>query len=186
MIDYTLVRSKRKTIALSVTKDATLIVRAPKLAPKFLIENFVKQKSKWIEKQQSKMESRRVVISKRKESLSDPERKKFEKIYREQAREKITERCKYYGEMHGLKFNRIRITGAKTRWGSCSAKNNLNFCWKLILAPEEILDYVVVHELSHTVHKNHSAKFWNLVEQIDPEHKKNRKWLKQNGWGLEI
>ena len=80
-----------------------------------------------------------------------------------------------------LKYDKIIITGAMKRWGSCSSKGNLNFAWRLVMAPIDIIDYVVVHELSHIVHRNHSKRFWEQVETIFPDYKIKRKWLKEYG-----
>lgn len=80
----------------------------------------------------------------------------------------------------------IRIKDQKTRWGSCSSLNNLNFNWRLIMAPPEVLDYVVVHELCHLTHLNHSREFWNMVEEVMPEYRKHKKWLQDNGYLLQM
>ena len=81
----------------------------------------------------------------------------------------------------GVSYGSITVREQKTRWGSCSAKGNLNFNWKLVLMPEEILDYVVVHELAHRLQMNHSTEFWDEVEKILPDYRKRRQWLKENG-----
>lgn len=113
-------------------------------------------------------------------------KKALEKWYRERAREVINERVKYYQFVIGAKPSRVNIKEQKKRWGSCSSKGNLNFNWKLIMAPPEIIDYVVVHELAHLVHLNHSKQFWALVESILPDYKERRKWLNNNGQVLSI
>lgn len=102
--------------------------------------------------------------------------------YRKQAQTYMSERVDHFSEKHGLQYKEIRITSAITRWGSCSGRNNLNFPWRLLMAPQEVIDYVVVHELAHTVHKNHSPRFWNLVESIMPDWKVHRGHLKEEGW----
>lgn len=96
-------------------------------------------------------------------------------------KEKITERVQWYSELTGIKYSKIKINKAKTRWGSCSSKGSLNFNYRLYFAPLEILDYVVVHELSHIREMNHSKKFWNRVELVIPDYKKRRKWLRTEG-----
>lgn len=101
--------------------------------------------------------------------------------YRKQARIYMTERVAHFSEKHGLKYEQIRITSATTRWGSCSGRNNLNFPWRLLMAPKKVIDYVVVHELAHTVHKNHSPRFWKLVESIIPDWKSHRIHLREEG-----
>ncbi len=101
--------------------------------------------------------------------------------YRKQARIHLTERVEYFSKKCGFSYGQIRINSATTRWGSCSAHDNLNFPWRLIMAPEAIIDYVVIHELAHTVHKNHSARFWKLVESIVPDWKTHRTHLRLEG-----
>lgn len=108
-------------------------------------------------------------------------RQVFIRWYKEQARRKIAERVDLYSSMTGLKYNKITITSARKRWGSCSRKNHLNFSWYLIMTPLNVIDYVVVHEIIHLKEKNHSRKFWAKVALLLPEYKQYRKWLKDNG-----
>jgi predicted metal-dependent hydrolase len=110
----------------------------------------------------------------------------FTEWYREQARAVITERVKLYAARHGFKYRKIRITSARTRWGSCSSMGNLNFTWRLVMAPPEVVDYVVVHELAHLRVNNHSKEFWKQVERIMPDYKQRLKWLKENGQKLTL
>jgi len=105
----------------------------------------------------------------------------FQNWYRQQAKSLIFERVKYFADIHQLHYEKITITSARTRWGSCSPKNAISFSWRLIMTPLEIVDYVVVHELAHTVHHNHSKRFWSLVEKILPDYKERRKWLRRYG-----
>ena len=100
--------------------------------------------------------------------------------YKKRGREKITERVEWYSRSLGLKCRTINITAAKKRWGSCTADGNLNFSWRLIMAPLSIVDYAVVHELAHLEEKNHSKKFWNKIRTIFPDYKDRAKWLKEN------
>lgn len=106
--------------------------------------------------------------------------------YKLQAQKNINERVRYYANEYDFKYGRVKITSAKKRWGSCTGKNNLNFTWRLILAPIEIADSVVVHELVHTKIKNHSKKFWANVYKIMPEYPEYNKWLKENGYMLNL
>lgn len=110
----------------------------------------------------------------------------FIKWYRQKALEIIRERGGYYTMITRLEYNSLSITNAQSRWGSCSAKNNIRFSWRLVMAPLEIIDYVVVHELVHTRIKNHSKVFWEEVGKICPSYKQCRNWLKENGRKLEI
>ena len=97
------------------------------------------------------------------------------------AKETITKRVSYFARLMGVSYRNITIREQKTRWGSCSSEKNLNFNWKLILAPPEVLDYVVVHELCHRLEMNHSPRFWAQVERVLPDYKVSRKWLREHG-----
>lgn len=100
--------------------------------------------------------------------------------YKERAYEKISERVQGYALKSGFQYNKIKITKAQKRWGSCSSKGNLNFSWRLIMAPLPVVDYVVVHKLVHLVEKNHSRAFWNKVKMLITDYKKHQEWLKKN------
>ena len=102
----------------------------------------------------------------------------------ERAKRIFPERTAYFALRMGVDYGRITIREQKTRWGSCSSKGNLNFNWKLILAPPEVLDYVVVHELCHLKKMNHSKAFWDEVGKVMPEYETYKLWLKENGWKL--
>lgn len=207
-----IIRSKRRSIALVVTSDATLVVRAPLFIPLNLIQSFVDSKNIWIRERVEEMQ-RRPKISKKefvsgegflflgksyklelsggnnielKENLLFPKsllpiaQEELIKWYKKKALEKITERIVWYTKTMGLNYNKIKVTSAQKRWGSCSAKGNLNFGWRLIMAPLQVIDYVVVHELSHIDEKNHSKKFWNKVKVTLPNYTESKKWLVEN------
>jgi len=106
--------------------------------------------------------------------------------YWNQARKIIIERVQYFAAQHHFTYRQVKISNARTRWGSCSAKGNLNFTWRLIMAPLPVIDYVVVHELVHLKIKNHSRQFWNRVEELMPDYRQHKKWLKENGHRLRI
>ena len=105
----------------------------------------------------------------------------FQNWYRHQAKQWIVERAKHLAANHQLHYEQIRITSARTRWGSCSARNTLNFSWRLMLTAPEVVDYVIIHELAHTIHHNHSKRFWGLMEKMMPDYQKFRKRLKEYG-----
>ena len=105
----------------------------------------------------------------------------LEQWYREEARKYLTERVKVYSRRIPCEYGRIFIKNQKTCWGSCSTKGNLNFNWRIMMAPAEIIDYLVVHELCHRIEMNHSDAFWKLVEKQLPDYKERRQWLKENG-----
>ncbi len=111
-------------------------------------------------------------------------KKLFMDWYKEQAKEVLTERAKYYSGLMGLKFKKLTVRDTSSRWGSCSLAGNINFSYRLVLAPLEILDYVVVHELAHLEHHNHSKQFWMMVEKFAPNCFVKRKWLKDNAGAL--
>jgi predicted metal-dependent hydrolase len=120
------------------------------------------------------------------ESASKNAKSVFEHWYRQQARKIIKERVTTYANGYGFEYQGLKITSAKTRWGSCSVKGSLNFSWRLILAPLEQVDYVIVHELVHTIHHNHSEQFWSKVEDIMPDFRERQKWLRKHGPQLMV
>lgn len=177
-MDIEIRRSNRKTMALEVTADARVIVRAPFRVPQAQIEQFVKEKAAWIEKSLEK-------VKKRREERANFNREKLsmEDIHKlaNQALEVIPSKVAHYAQKIGVTYNRITIRNQRSRWGSCSAKGNLNFNCLLMLTPEGVQDYVVVHELCHRKEMNHSDRFWNEVEKVMPDYKERRKWLKEHG-----
>lgn len=110
----------------------------------------------------------------------------LESWYKQQARKVIIERVQLYSAYSGLRFNSISLSSATTRWGSCSSQKNLNFNWKLIMAPLEVIDYVVSHELAHLEELNHSKDFWEKVRKMFPIYRQYRTWLKRHGHTLNI
>ena len=117
------------------------------------------------------------------ESIDDP-RGLLEKWYKKKAKEYITRRVEKLARENNFEYNNVRTTSAKTRWGSCSGKKNLSFSWRLILAPKEAVDYVIIHELVHLRHMNHSKSFWQQVEQLCPAYKEYKRWLSDNAENL--
>jgi len=106
--------------------------------------------------------------------------------YKKEAKEKITERVDHYGNRFQLLPEGIKITSARSRWGSCSRDNRLSFSWRIIMASLTIIDYVLIHELVHIREKNHSQKFWNYLESVLPNYRKHRSWLRENGHLLQL
>lgn len=113
-------------------------------------------------------------------------KKSIEKFYRKKAEEVIHDRLQFFNEYYGFRYNRVTLRNQKTRWGSCSMLKNLNFNWRLIMAPIEVIDYVVVHEMCHLKQMNHSFRFWALVAEAIPNYKEVRKWLRNNHYLLRI
>lgn len=172
-------RSNRRSIAIEITKDARVLVRAPRWAPLSEIEYFVREKSDWIDKQ---LKEARIKQAER--SQKEPFTKEQLEALADQALEVLTSRVAYYAKLLGVTYGRITIRNQKTRWGSCSSKGNLNFNCLLMLTPKEVQDYVVVHELCHRKEMNHSERFWQKVEEVMPDYAQWRKWLKENGGEL--
>ena len=175
MAAYRLVRSSRKTVSIQVTAEGEVVVRAPRLCPKYKIEAFLREKEPWIRAQQE-----RLARSPRVPALSEAEHTLLVK----EAKVWFTARTAWFAPLVGVTYGSVTIRTQKTRWGSCTGKGDLNFNCLLMLAPEEIRDYVVVHELCHRKHMDHSAAFWAEVERVCPDCKLRRKWLKDNGAAL--
>lgn len=175
-----IIRSNRKTLGIEIREESTLLVRAPYRLPKKDILRFINEKSDWIEKSMKKVKERQ---EKTRDELQDIQRLTMQEIEQlaDRALEVIPKRVAYYAEKTGVTYGRITIRNQKTRWGSCSQKGNLNFNCLLMLAPPEIVDYVVVHELCHRKEMNHSPRFWAEVEKVLPDYKIRRQWLKDNG-----
>ena len=174
-VKVNIIRSDRKTISIQL-KRGEIIARAPLRMKDKEIYSFIESKKFWIEKNLAKMEEREKAIS-------DVQPFTLEEInaLTEKAKTIIPERVKYYAPKIGVTYNRITIRCQRTRWGSCSSKGNLNFNCLLALFPIEVIDSVVVHELCHRKHMNHSPQFYAEIEKMFPEYKKWHKWLSDNG-----
>lgn len=177
-MEVTVIKSRRKTIAIQVNSDLSVTVRAPYSASEKDIEEILKKKEAWISRHIEK-------IKKTKERFEAEPTEKLtrEKVIAlaEEALKVIPERVEYFAKVIGVTYGKITVRNQKTRWGSCSSKGNLNFNCLLMLAPPEVLDYVVVHELCHRKQMNHSKAFWLEVEKVLPNYKEVRKWLKEEG-----
>ena len=203
-------------MSISVDARGALIVRSPRAYPLERIFSFIQKKEAWIRKQQEKIKNRAFVsppevldgysfplLGKRVEIvLYDGGRVALNGqtlfVPRINSKEKIVQWLKRYAKKSilpivdkramqmGLKVESVSVTGAKTRWGSCSGKGRLHFSYRLIYAPEEIVDYVVVHELAHIPHKNHGSQFWAFTKSVCPDYVKKRKWLKENAFLMDI
>lgn len=176
------IRSKRKTLAIEIRPDMRVVVRAPEKIPQKEIIKFVEEKQNWIKKHIAQMYFKAEEIKKQKKepALTNAD---IEKLC-QKALSVIPDKVKYYAEIMGVTYGRITIRNQKTRWGSCSSKGNLNFNCLLMLMPDKVLDYVVVHELCHLKQMNHSKKFWMEVERYMPDYKSYKKWLNENGGAL--
>lgn len=205
---YEIVRSRRKTAAIYVRPNGAVEVRVPLKYPEEKIQAFVTQKADWIEKHRRAALERakcreafalnfgdtlRVLDGRY--PILQGERAAFDgkafylradraikpqatALYREIAREILLKKIAFWSPSVGVQAAGLKINGAKTRWGSCSGKNSLNFSWKLVMAPEAAVDYVVVHELCHILEHNHSSRFWTQVARVLPDYSVRREVLK--------
>ena len=171
LIPCEVVRSSRKTLALQITPDGRLILRLPYRTPIRAAMEFVSEHEDWVGK------NYRKTVEQQKEKLVYSAEEI--RAYMEKLRPVLSHRAAYFAELLGVNYGRITIRDQKTRWGSCSARGNLNFNWRLALLPDELLDYVVVHELAHRLEMNHSERFWAQVGRVLPDYKERRKRLKE-------
>lgn len=174
--EYELIRSRRKTVCVQVKRDGHLLVRAPYGLPEQKIREIIAGHAAWIEKQQARIRKEEADAA-ADPPLTDAD---IEKLA-DRALAVIPERVAYYAPLVGVSYGRITIRNQKTRWGSCSARGNLNFNCLLMLTPPEVLDSVVVHELCHRKYMNHSKQFYDEVLRVYPEYRKWSAWLRQNG-----
>ena len=220
-IKYRLIRSNRKTLELRVTKDG-IVVRAPYNCPTSKIEDFIKLKWGWLEKNIAKVQkyaaikntykldydsklmyrgNRYPIVASEKYGFEDmffippdlPEaaiRLNCENIYKYLAKLHFNARVKDFAKIMGVQPTAVKVNSAKRRWGSCSTEKSINFSWRLVMASDEVIDYVIVHELAHILEMNHSAEFWAIVELVIPDYMARRNKLKEyakifteEGWG---
>lgn len=209
------VLSRRRAMALVVTPEAAVIVRAPAGTDLPRIEKFVRNHRQWIERKVAAARARPPVPEKKfvageiffylgapcplrfipgpgpvigpggalclPESSRDRAGTLIAEWYRRRAGEYLAARCARFAPAFGRRPAGVGITGAAKRWGSCSFSGRLNFSWRLVMAPGEVIDYVVVHELAHLVHPDHSRAFWAEVARVLPDYPARRKWLRENG-----
>lgn len=169
-IEVEIIRSKRRSMAIQIRTDGSVVVRVPMHASDRAIKRFVSAHARWIADNRGQMFERRKKLADNPydipawESLSAADKKI--------AKQKIMEHVDYYARRMEIDYGSISMRNQKSRWGSCSSKGNLNFNYRLAYLPEELLDYVVVHELAHRRHMDHSAAFWEEVETYYPAYKK--------------
>lgn len=174
-IKITIIRSNRKTLSIQL-KPGEIIARAPLPMKDKEIYSFIESKKSWIEKNLAKIDERQKAISE-----VQPFTQEEINTLSEKAKQIIPERVRFYAPKIGVTYNRITIRCQRTRWGSCSSKGNLNFNCLLALFPIEIIDSVVVHELCHRKHMNHSPQFYAEIDKVFPDYKRYHKWLNANG-----
>ena len=215
-----IIRSRRRTISLEVTKEATLIVRAPLRAPVQIIDRFIREKQDWIEKKLTEARSRPEaphrtfangelfmflgktypleVLPESDAGISLCEkfyigesrlpecRDLLRAWYEQRAMEIFPARVTGFAAILDYRPKKIRVSDTRRRWASCSTSGTLSFCWRLVLAPPEVIDYVIVHELVHMRQPDHSPRFWEKVGQAMPGYKEHREWLRTHERMLEL
>ena len=173
-MQYRIIRSDRKTVALQI-KAGEVTVRAPRAMRDDEIAAFVARHADWIRKKLATSHAKPSGPRITEEGID---------LLTERARAIIPPRVAYYASLVGVDYNRVTIRHQKTKWGSCSGKKNLNFNCLLLLTPTEVMDSVIIHELCHLKHMNHSKEFYNEVLRVCPNYKVYNRWLKQNGAGI--
>ena len=217
---FLLIRSSRRTLALEIKPDATLVVRAPRRTPMKQIHHFIASHGDWISRKQAETIARpkprvkqfiegeefllqgkpcnlRLVAAPAQDvdfdgslllsiSALPQARELVVKWYKVRAREAFSERVEKHAAVMGCYPAALRITSPRRRWGSCGATGSLNLNWRLVMAPREVIEYVVVHELAHLKHRHHGRDFWDFVEAFAPAYRRARLWLRDNGHTLDI
>jgi len=208
-----IIKSFRKTITMKIDEAWELIVKAPFFMSKKMIEDFINKNKSWIEKRKEQVLERIKKYTENEKFLyfwdeyelkltwkskeiefdgmyfyldkkyKDKANILFANFYKKEARKYIEKRINDIAKQNNLKFNKLKITSAKTRWGSCTSQRNINFSYRLAMAPIKTIDYVIVHELAHLTEMNHSKKFWTLVEKMMAwlypwDYKIHQNWLK--------
>ncbi len=238
-IQVHIVRSKRKTVCLSINQDGSVTVKAPLRYPTDKeIASFVEQKIDWVIKQrdiqqdredmrlvrrfetdysfpylgeerlvemqrgkknQFSYENGRIIIktpqydalekdyeAEENEAIIEKLRNDLKKWYKKQAAAYITKRVEYYKDIVGVTVNSVSIKSRKSQWGSCDSNGDITFSWRLVMARPDAIDYVVIHELCHRKHMDHSRDFWNQVQKYMPDFKAQTQWLEENSMNLNI
>ena len=171
LIPCEVVRSSRKTIAIQITAEGRLVLRIPRRASVQAAMRFAEEHRDWIEDHYKEA----VERQRNRKTYGAEEIRNFT----EKLRPVLMHRVALYAACMGVTYGKITIRNQKTRWGSCSAAGNLNFNWRLALLPEDLMNYVIVHELAHRLEMNHSARFWTQVENILPDWRERRRRLRE-------
>ncbi len=189
------IHPRSKSIKISIEPSGEVVVTTPRFTPKWSINAALKKSNRWIQRQLAKINQQQKynqtsdtinIFGKThlKTTLNLNSDRTINQFLKSTATRYILPRTKQLAKKMKIKFNHITLRQQKTRWGSCSNQGNLNFNWRLVHYPTKIIDYVIIHELAHRRHMNHSTLFWDLVKKYDPEYLKHRGWLKRNGLTL--
>lgn len=180
----TLKRSVRKTISVEIARDASVVVRAPKGLSDRQVEGFLIRRASWIDAHVASMRKRLEASGIPGNAAAAKWTEQELKELKKQAAKDLKDRVARYAPLVGVTYQSISIRAQKTRWGSCSSKGNISLNCLLVLLPESVRDYVVVHELCHRKEMNHSVRFWAEVAKVCPEYKKAKKILREQGAAL--
>ncbi|MCI7323009.1 MAG: M48 family metallopeptidase [Lachnospiraceae bacterium] len=176
-----LVRSARKTMSLQVFGDGSVVIRAPKCVKDREALEFMEKHRAWILTKRHQLEQRAEQRKEQQEQYGIPPYDSLGQAEKDMICQHFIDRLEHYAPLMGVDYGQVHIRNQKGRWGSCSSKGNLNFNYRLHYLPQELMDYVIVHELAHRVYMNHSSKFWGLVQAYMPEYKEYQKRLHDIG-----
>ena len=213
-MEYELIRSDRKTLGIEIDRSGKLIVRAPQRMRQSEIERFLQAKEKWIKDHQTAMLLRQSAVmpmdsnalwyfgkqySVTRDTCKTPavsanaitvpitwNERDIVRWYGQELQSYLRARLPFWITQTGLQPTGCHVTGARGRWGSCSGKKSVNFAWRLVFCPPEVIDYVIIHELCHIRHMNHSAAFWSLVAQYDSMYKTHKQWLREHAALMDL
>lgn len=175
----------RKSIGIHIKKDASIHVRAPFYAGSCEVEAFIEEKRDWILRNYLKVKTfSETSIEATLTPIQEQQLAALEKRFLNAAKVHFPKRCAELQKLTGGHYEKITIRNQKTRWGSCSQTGTLSFNYRLMMAPPAVIDYVIVHELCHLTHMNHSHDFWNMVGHIMPDYRIHKQWLKEHGHEL--
>ena len=168
-VQYTLIRAKRKSIGIRISDAGEVIVRAPQRTPPEEIDDILQKHMDWIERNQKKATGRQVWYDRLDKDQTEQ--------LRQLAKVRLTRKTAHFAAIMGLTYEKVTITSAKKRLGSCSTKGSICYSLYLLLYPDAAIDYVVVHELAHLVEPNHSKRFYDVIAQFLPDWEERRKLL---------
>lgn len=179
-IPYEILYSRRKTISLEVTAKGQVKLRLPLGCHRQEGIRFLEQRTEWLLQALQKMQKRQELLLRQQAQVPQITPEQVSRL-RLRAKEELTAKADLFAAKMGVTYAKLTVKDQKTRWGSCSARGNLNFNWRIILAPEPVTDYVVIHELAHRIHMNHSEAFYRTVEAVMPDYREQVRWLKTQG-----
>lgn len=175
MVPYEVIRSNRRTLSLEITRDGKVIVRCPHRTSRQAIARFLAEKEPWLHARLKQLENLPKYPPLTEEELA---------ALKQQAKDLFPRQVSVLARQMGVTYGRVTVRSQKSRWGSCSREGNISLNCLLLLAPEEVLTYVIVHELCHRKYMDHSSAFWAAVEEVLPDYRVHRKWLKDQGHAL--